>query len=97
MRSHIKIGLDSQTTHRKPLLLFLLLGLFLLRNEARRLFRLLYQAPPRSARLVLGSTPFLYYIRDQFSLRKPGLCHIQKIFQLGALPPDPRSDSQMIR
>jgi len=37
-------------THRKPMLLFLLSAVFLLRSEQRRLFVLLFHEPPRSTR-----------------------------------------------
>lgn len=40
--------------HRKPLLLFSLSGLFLLRFDPRRLFVLLLNDPPRNTRMRLG-------------------------------------------
>lgn len=40
--------------HRKPLLLFSLSGLFLLRFDPRRLFIVLLNDPPRSTRVRLG-------------------------------------------
>jgi hypothetical protein len=42
--------MDATTHTRKPLLLFLLSGLFLLRIAARTFFSLLLNDPPRSTR-----------------------------------------------
>ena len=46
---------ESGRTQRKPLLLFLLFGLFLLRFAARRFLLLLFQEPPRSTRVSSGA------------------------------------------
>jgi len=43
---------SCERTKRKPLLLFLLSGLFLLRLATRQLLSLLFQLPPRRTRLV---------------------------------------------
>ncbi len=56
---------------RQPLLLFLLLGLFLLRRAQRALSSLLFQDPPRSARI---SRP-----RPQYSDRSRWNCQFSKI------------------
>ena len=45
---------------RNPLLLFVFVGLFLLRFEARRLFGLLFHEPPRNTR-VERAGPFQVY------------------------------------
>jgi len=43
-----------ETTTRKPLFLFLLFGLFLLRRAQRAFLRLLLYEPPRSTRWSVG-------------------------------------------
>lgn len=44
-------------TNRNPMLLFRLFGLFLLRLAQRALFRLLFQDPPRTARICHQGAP----------------------------------------
>ncbi|GAB4579784.1 MAG: hypothetical protein Fur0022_25230 [Anaerolineales bacterium] len=45
------------TTPRKPLFLFQLSGLFLLRTAQRALLRLLWKAPPRTTRVLWVHPP----------------------------------------
>lgn len=53
-----KKNVDAPTaTTRKPLFLFLLSGLFLLRAAQRTFLSLLLKAPPRSTRGVLSLSP----------------------------------------
>lgn len=47
-----KAGIEQGRAQRKPLLLFSLEGLFLLRLAARRLFSLLFHEPPRTTRAL---------------------------------------------
>jgi hypothetical protein len=54
---HFRRGKNMETTTRKPLFVFLLFGLFLLRYAQRALFRLLLNDPPRNTRRSVRRSP----------------------------------------